>query len=170
MSEIELDYDYLTQNALRRVVFEVLSITSELGNAPGDHHFYIEFKTQAPGVDIPDHLKASYPERMTIVLQHQFEDLTVCDEYFSVKLLFNKREATLTIPYAAITSFADPSVQYGLRFDINADDREAPSGASASANGDIAEPKDESVAGEKADAEDASSTGDVVSLDAFRKK
>lgn len=168
MSDIELDYDYLTQNALRRVVFEVLSITSDLGEAPGDHHFYIEFKTHAPGVEIPDHLRHAYPERMTIVLQHQFSDLTVFDDHFSVKLFFKKREASLSIPFAAITSFADPSVQYGLRFDVEAG--EARAGAAGPARPARDGEAGSSENGPSEEEDDEASTGDVVSLDAFRKK
>ena len=152
MKDIEIDYDYLTQQALRRVVRDVLSMTEELGAAPGDHHFYIEFETQAEGVSIPDHLLTSYPSRMTIVLQHQFDDLEVRDDDFSVTLWFKGQQARLTVPFEAVTSFADPSVQFGLRFD-------APAGERKSAP----EPKEPL-------AEAAPQGAAVVQLDAFRKK
>ena len=118
VSDIELDYDYLTQKALRRVIVDCLKITADLGDAPGEHHFYIEFLTEAPGVIMPDHLKTDYPERMTIVLQHQFENLEVTDEHFSVSLSFKGKPADLKIPLDAITSFFDPSVEFGLRFEL----------------------------------------------------
>ena len=117
MSDIELDYDYLTQKALRNVIADVLTITAEMGEAPGEHHFYIEFLTQAPGVSLPDHLIETYPDRMTIVLQHQFSNLKVEDEGFSVTLSFKGKPSNLEIPFDAVTSFADPSVKFGLRFD-----------------------------------------------------
>jgi len=116
LADIELDYDSLMQEALKRVVFDVLTITSELGETPGEHHFYIEFLTNAPGVSIPEHLKEAYPTRMTIVLHHQFEDLNVTQDGFSVTLWFKGVEAALMIPFDAITNFADPSAKFGLRF------------------------------------------------------
>ncbi len=154
MADVEIDYDFLTQQALKRVVRDVLQMTEELGSAPGDHHFYIEFETQAEGVTIPEHLLAVYPTRMTIVLQHQFDDLEVRDEEFSVTLWFKGQQARLTIPFEAVTSFADPSVQFGLRFDAPASDQKAKS----------AEPVPL-----KPEAEPAKSAA-VLQLDAFRKK
>ncbi|MEQ8935259.1 MAG: ClpXP protease specificity-enhancing factor SspB [Amphiplicatus sp.] len=114
MSDVEFDYDYLTQRALRQVVKDVLEMTAEIGATPGEHHFYIEFATQAPGVIIPDELIETYPERMTIVVQHQFENLVVRDDEFALTLWFKGIESRLTIPFEAVTSFADPSVQFGL--------------------------------------------------------
>ena len=165
MSDIELDYEYLTQNALRQVVVDALKITAELGAAPGDHHFYIEFATGADGVSIPDTLKAAYPDRMTIVLQHQFNDLHVDDELFSVTLSFDGKPSSLKIPFAAVTSFADPSVQFGLNFGIE----DAP--PLTDQNDERASDADAQTSDHQ-DTEDslASDSGDVVSLDAFRKK
>ena len=173
MSDIELDYDYLAQQALRKVVADVLNITADLGAAPGEHHFYIEFLTDAPGVSLPDHLKTSYPERMTIVLQHQFENLNVTDEGFSVSLFFKGKQADLSIPFDAVTSFADPSVQFGLRFDtgppdettLRADSKEPPPKVEPLPVDEHAEIGDD----KKSDSA-AQESGDVVSLDAFRKK
>ena len=155
MKDIEIDYDYLTQQALRRVVRDVLSMTEELGAAPGDHHFYIEFETQAEGVSIPDHLLTSYPSRMTIVLQHQFDDLEVRDDDFSVTLWFKGQQARLTVPFDSVTSFADPSVQFGLRFDVPAGETKPKASESR-----IEEPA----------AAPASGGASVLQLDAFRKK
>src|SRR3546814_6864711 len=86
---------------------------------PGAHHFYITFKTQAPGVDIPAHLIAKFPDEMTIVLQNRFWDLTVEADHFSVGLSFNQTPSMLVIPYAAITAFVDPSVDFGLQFQVS---------------------------------------------------
>ncbi|NOX95486.1 MAG: hypothetical protein GXP04_10460, partial [Alphaproteobacteria bacterium] len=115
--DIELDYNYLMQRAFRYLMRDVLTLVAELGDAPGEHHFYIEFVTDAPGVSIPERLKEQYPERMTIVLQHQFEGLIVTDDGFEVTLWFNSIESPLVIPFDAVTSFADPSTEFGLRFE-----------------------------------------------------
>lgn len=155
LKDVEIDYDYLTQQALKRVLRDVLQMTEELGAAPGDHHFYIEFETRAPGVSIPDHLLAAYPARMTIVLQHQFDDLDVRDDAFGVTLWFKGQQARLIVPFEAVTSFADPSVQFGLRFDAPSDETKTPSAGSAPV------PR-ENEEGEKSAA--------VLQLDAFRKK
>ena len=162
MSDVEIDYDYLTQNALKRVVHDVLKMTQELGSAPGDHHFYIEFETAAEGVSLPDHLKAQYPERMTIVLQHQFDKLEVGEDAFSVTLWFKNVQSRLTVPFEAVTSFADPSVQFGLRFD-----------GAAPARPPVPATPIKPVVAAKAEKTAAAASGDgaaVVSLDAFRKK
>lgn len=157
MNDVELDYDYLTQRALRQVVREVLEMTAELGATPGEHHFYIEFATQAAGVVIPEELLESYPSRMTIVIQHQFENLLVRDDEFAVTLWFKGRESRLTIPYEAVTSFADPSVQFGLRFSETPGADEPPR-----------EKPQEQGAAQTPD--EPAETGQVVSLDQFRKK
>ncbi|MEL7028226.1 MAG: ClpXP protease specificity-enhancing factor SspB [Pseudomonadota bacterium] len=118
MTKDLMRYDLLTQNALRGVIREALSKTQELGAAPGEHHFYITFNTHAPGVDISDDLKSSYPDEMTIVLQNRFWDLNVDHEGFSVVLTFQQQPETLKIPFSAVTRFFDPSVQFGLKFDL----------------------------------------------------
>jgi hypothetical protein len=155
LKDVEIDYDFLTQQALKRVVRDVLQMTEELGSAPGDHHFYIEFDTRADGVAMPDHLLEVYPSRMTVVLQHQFDDLEVRDEGFAVTLWFKGQQARLTIPFDAVTSFADPSVQFGLRFDT-------PGGEPRSKPAEPTAVKSPDDAAEKGAA--------VLQLDAFRKK
>ena len=162
MSDIELDYDYLRQKALRNVVIDVLQITADLQHAPGEHHFYIEFATGAPGVVMPDHLRAAYPDRMTIVLQHQFENLSVRKDGFSVSLWFKGKQADMTIPLDAITSFADPSVQFVLRFD-------EPDTAAAPPADEPAR-ETEPTPEQASDVEESQDGADVVSLDSFRKK
>ena len=112
-----IPYDEIVQEALRAVVARVLGqVEAGGGTLPGNHHFYITFRTHAPGVDIPAHLKARFPEEMTIVLQNKFWDLKVADDHFSVGLTFNQVPAALFIPFAAITAFVDPAVDFGLQF------------------------------------------------------
>ncbi|WDI32072.1 ClpXP protease specificity-enhancing factor SspB [Hyphococcus flavus] len=179
MSEdIELDYSELIQEAQKKayrfLMRDVLNIVAEIGDAPGEHHFFIEFGTEAPGVVIPDHLKEQYPELMTIVLQHQFEDLTVSDDGFGVTLWFKGKESRLEIPYDAVTQFADPSAQFGIRFDAQA----APENEEAEQDEKPADEKGDqdnsaesaSEASDEESAEKENDGADVVSLDAFRKK
>ncbi|MGD9473063.1 MAG: SspB family protein [Novosphingobium sp.] len=112
-----IPYDEIVQEALRAVVGRVLGQVVDMGGAlPGNHHFYITFKTGAPGVDIPNHLRERFPDEMTIVLQNKFWDLCVSDDSFSVGLSFNQMPAKLVIPFSAITAFVDPAVDFGLQF------------------------------------------------------
>ena len=112
-----IPYDEIVQEALRAVVGRVLGqVVAGGGNLPGTHHFYITFKTGAPGVSIPQHLKERFPEEMTIVLQNKFWDLAVAADAFTVGLTFNQIPAKLDIPFAAITAFVDPAVDFGLQF------------------------------------------------------
>ncbi len=169
MSEdVELDYNELIQDAQKKayrfLMRDVLQIIAELGDAPGEHHFFIEFVTTAPGVSIPDHLKEQYPERMTIVLQHQFENLTVSDDHVGVTLWFKGREARLEIPFDAVTQFADPSAQFGVSFDAPEPEDETEDAQ--------AEPSAETDESAEEDAPEPKNTdgAEVVSLDSFRKK
>ncbi|WP_267395042.1 MULTISPECIES: ClpXP protease specificity-enhancing factor SspB [unclassified Sphingomonas] len=111
-----IPYDEIVQEALRAVVGRVLDTVAESGGLPGEHHFYITFKTQAPGVDIPKRLIERFPDEMTIVLQNRYWDLTVDERKFSVGLSFNQVPSKLVIPYSAITGFHDPAVNFELRF------------------------------------------------------
>jgi uncharacterized protein len=110
-------YDILAQEALRGMVRTVLADTAAKG-LPGDHHFYVTFDTRAEGVRLSPRLRAQHPKDMTIVLQHQFWDLTVTDEGFGVGLSFNGIPENLVVPWSAITDFVDPSVQFGLKFAV----------------------------------------------------
>jgi uncharacterized protein len=114
--ESTIDYEGLAQEAMRGVVRQVLIRTAKSGLA-GDHHFYISFDTEAPGVTISKRLKEKYPREMTIVLQHRFWDLSVTDERFEVKLTFDGIPERLVVPFAAIKVFFDPSVRFGLQFE-----------------------------------------------------
>jgi hypothetical protein len=112
-----IPYDEIVQEALRAVVGRVLGeIEAGGGELPGNHHFYITFKTGAPGVNIPAHLRERFPDEMTIVLQNKFWDLAVGADGFTVGLSFNQIPAKLEIPFAAITAFVDPAVDFGLQF------------------------------------------------------
>lgn len=113
-----IPYDEIVQEALRAVVGRVLREV-EQGGLLGEHHFYITFKTRAPGVDIPGHLMAKFPDEMTIVIQNRYWDLKVESDRFEVGLSFNQISSMLHIPFAAITSFVDPAVDFALQFHVD---------------------------------------------------
>ena len=155
-----IPYDEIVQDALRAVVGRVLGEVALSGGLPGEHHFYITFKTRAPGVSIPKHLIERFPDEMTIVIQHRFWDLKVEDDSFSVGLSFGGVPATLHVPFAAVTQFHDPAVEFALTFQADAD--EAPREAHDAAENDAPE----GAAGEAKD-DDGSN---VVNVDFTRKK
>ena len=154
------DYPQMVQTALRGVVREALARTAREG-LRGAHHFYVSFRTDIPGVVLPDYLLDKYPEEMTIVLQNQFWGLEVGDQEFFGTLSFQKRPEQLTIPFAAVTGFADPSVKFGLQFEVRA---ATPQAAALPAK----------THAEKAPAEGAAQpprqAAEIVTLDKFRKK
>ena len=119
-------YDLLTQQALRAVVRRVLGDVAKTGSLPGEHHFYVTFDTRAPGVKMSTRLRAQYPEEMTVVLQHQFWDLTVTDTYFEVALSFNGISEKLHVPLDTVKGFFDPSVQFGLQFETVTEEAAGP--------------------------------------------
>ncbi len=121
-----IPYDEIVQEALRAVVGRVLGEVESSGALPGEHHFYITFKTAAAGVEIPRHLSERFPDEMTIVIQNRFWDLKVADDGFEVGLSFNQAPARLVIPFAAITGFVDPAVNFALQFQAQADDAGPP--------------------------------------------
>lgn len=129
MTKDILRYDLMVQDALKGVVRKILSEAGRDG-LPGDHHFYITFRTTAPGVRLSQRLREKHPDEMTIVLQHQFWDLNVSDHAFEVGLSFSGVPERLLIPYDAITTFFDPSVQFGLKFETQDAAAEAPAGES----------------------------------------
>ncbi|RBP18382.1 hypothetical protein DFR50_101330 [Roseiarcus fermentans] len=192
MSTDLIRYDLLVQDALRSVVRRVLADAARSG-LPGDHHFNIAFKTQAPGVVVPAQVKARFPDEMSIVLQHEFWDLTVGQDGFEVSLNFSRRPERLTVPFDAITGFTDPSVPFGFKLEPRvAEDQPAtrptPTAAPAPesrlhakpAPGPAPESKREPAkpapAADKTDAAAAAArppppgAAKVVSIDAFRKK
>ena len=117
-----IPYDEIVQEALRAVVGRVLGEVEATGRLPGEHHFYITFKTAAAGVEIPKHLAERFPDEMTIVIQNRFWDLKVRDDGFEVGLSFNQAPARLAIPFAAITGFVDPAVNFALQFQAQAEE------------------------------------------------
>jgi uncharacterized protein len=116
-AEREIDYEALVRGAMRGVVRTVLARVAKSSSLPGEHHFYIAFRTAAPGVSISKRLKEKYPDEMTIVLQHRFWGLIVKDDYFEVNLTFDSIPERLVVPFDAIKVFFDPSVPYGLQFE-----------------------------------------------------
>jgi hypothetical protein len=153
MSDDQLRYDLFVERALRQVVRETLDQVAHHG-LPGAHHLYITFKSKFPGVAMPDWLHEAYPEEMTIVLQYQFWDLLVEDDRFAVTLSFNDARERLIVPFAAITAFADPSVNFALPFQSHDEAGETPEATEAEQN--------------EADTENPDDN--VVTLDQFRKK
>ena len=117
-----IPYDEIVQEALRAVVGRVLGeVQAAGGMPPGNHHFYITFKTGASGVEIPADLRARFPDEMTIVLQNKFWDLSVAEDHFSVGLSFNQIPSHLVVPFSAITAFVDPAVDFALQFQVDGD-------------------------------------------------
>ncbi len=151
-----IPYDEIVQEALRAVVGRVLGEVETSGILPGDHHFYITFKTGAAGVDIPKHLTERFPDEMTIVIQNRFWDLKVGDDGFEVGLSFNQAPARLVIPFSAITGFVDPAVNFALQFQAQAEESGPQEHDEAENDHPLAEP-----------VEDGSN---VVSVDFSRKK
>ncbi|MCX5516941.1 SspB family protein [Kaistia defluvii] len=171
MAEDLIRYDILAQDALRGVVRKVLAEVAKTG-LPGDHHFYITFETRAPGVRVSTRLMTDYPEEMTIIIQHQYWDLSVTEHAFEIGLSFKGVPERLLVPFTALKSFVDPSVQFGLQFETAASDEDALEGSHEMEDVDTsplvldtpdrsdeppAEPSDKPAA-------------EVVRLDAFRKK
>ena len=155
-------YEAMAQDALRGVVKTALKRAAAPEGLPGAHHFYITFKTEAPGVSGPPDLLGKYPDEMTIVLQHQYWDLAPGETFFSVTLQFGGQPKRVSVPYAAVTRFYDPSVQFLLQF-------EAPPSAPAEARPAAAEPA-AAAAQETAKPPAPDGPGKIVSLDQFRKK
>ena len=174
MAEDLIRYDVLAQEAMRGVVKKVLTEVVRVG-LPGEHHFYITFNTQAPGVRISSRLRERYPEEMTIVVQHQFWDMEVNSQSFEIGLAFSGVPERLLVPFGSIKSFVDPSVQFGLQFDLLEDehfneelsnDDEASSSLSTvapAALGVAAEELDEAVEAEEATEATLEATDDDAS-------
>lgn len=185
MAREVFDYPRWMRDALRQVARRALAEVAERGLID-DHHFYLSFHTDRPDVEIPGFLRERFPEEMTVVIQHQFWDLEVDDEAFAVGLSFSGRSARIRVPFAALTTFLDPAAEFGLRFDLVGDPEAR--GAAPGAQGPTAVPDLPTGSGaeegepEGAAATDESSTdhtgaedgdektGEVVSIDRFRKK
>jgi hypothetical protein len=169
MATDQIRYDVLARDALRGVLRRVLTDAAEHG-LPGEHHFFITFKSTAEGVKLSPRLLAQYPEEMTVILQHQFWDLTVLEDRFEVGLSFGGIPERLVVPFNAIKSFLDPSVRFGLEFEPSDAGEEAPAAglpavpapAPATAPAAVADKQDEPAK--------PSEGAEVVRLDRFRKK
>ncbi len=169
MAETWLRYDRMVEDALRSVVRKALSEAGQRG-LPGDHHFYITFHTERPGVGIADWLRQQYPQEMTIILQHQFWDLMVDEERFAVTLSFGGRHERLTVPLEAVTRFADPSVKFGLQFEATEDEDEAEGKPRATVTAKPERPREVPALLTSEAASESPKSGEVVALDSFRKK
>ena len=171
-----IGYQSLTNAAMRGVVREALSQTAAQAVAPGEHHFYVSFRTQDPGVSIADSLVERFPEEMTIVIQNQFWDLEIFDRHFEILLKFGGIPQHLAIPFAAITRFVDPSVNFGINFDDPDDTGQTaiilPAGSAddSTATGSVAmtdeNPSESEETAGPSDSDDAT----VIMLDSFRRK
>ncbi len=166
-----LRYDLWIEDALRSVIRRSLTTVEEMG-LPGDHHFYITFRTEHEDVGMADWLRAEYPEEMTIVLQHQFDTLSVGPDSFNIKLRFGGRPELLEVPFEAITSFADPSVSFGLQLksiDLDVEDEDddelTPEELGINPGARLNDTGDENAQDAK-----EKKTGEVIALDSFRKK
>lgn len=163
---LSIRYDKMVEKALRGVVIQALDYVVKNG-LPSEHHFYITFMTNFPGVDIPDYLREQYPEEMTIVLQYQFYGLEAHEDHFTVTLSFNNVPEKLVIPVEAVTIFADPSVNFALQFqpmediDDDEDDFPPPPPPSKTGKNDVGKKPGK---GKKDDSDN------VIALDRFRKK
>ena len=167
MADDQIGYESLMQDALRSVVRAALQEAANPRGLPGKHHFYITFRTHAPGVIIPEQLRARYPDEMTIVLEHQFWDLEVYADRFRVILKFSGQPQPITIPLKAITRFFDPSVKFGLQFEQQHHIDEARMASGDDVGGPA--PRDVETPAPAASTPAAGESA-VVSLDAFRKK
>ena len=155
-----IGYEALTQAAMRGVVREALRETARQDSPPGDHHFYITFRTKAPGVQVPDHLTEQFPDEMTIVIQHQYWDLEVHEGHFEIVLKFNRIPQHLSIPYLAMTRFVDPAVNFGISFERTM----------AKGQTEIVDPAPGASPLTEADDAVSAPSDTVVSLDSFRRK
>jgi hypothetical protein len=163
-------YEKMIDRALRGVVREALERASREG-LRGSHHFFIGFATDMPGVSIPDSLRARYPQDMTIVLQHQFWDLEVGRDSFSVTLSFQRQPERLTVPFAAVRSFADPSVNFALEFAPPERPEAAPSLVPAPTPTIVPTPvKPAEAVSDKAQEKPEKTGAEIVTLDSFRKR
>ena len=149
-----INYAHMMQKAMQGLMIDVLKNISKDG-LPGNHHYFITFNTQSDGVIIADWIKERYPEEMTIVIQHWFDNLEVNDNNFSITLNFGDNPENLTIPWASVSTFVDPSVEFGLRFEDDNQDQI---------------PESKMVIIDEDENDDEKKDAEIVSLDSFRKK
>lgn len=168
MSEDMMDYQSMVERAMKSVVREALLKVGEDG-LPGEHHLYITFRTQDERVEITDRLISQYPEEMTIVLQYQFWGLEISEDAFEITLSFSGTNERLFVPFDSVVGFADPSVNFGLQFKA-ADTEFAGVGPDDLQDTDEIDDSDTPPKSEGGDGDGQQKTGEVVALDAFRKK
>ena len=163
MDESPLRYDVWIEDALRAVIRNALAHVAREG-LPGDHHFYVTFRMEDPGVVVPPYLLAQHPEEMTIVIQHQYDNLHVDQDAFEITLFFKGKAERLRVPFRAITAFSDPSVNFGLQLKMITSEDDEPEEDAAEEAAQL----DASNSDNAGDAEGKS--GEVIALDSFRKK
>ena len=177
-SQTGLNYELLVEDALRSVLRSSLRIVENIG-LPGETHFYISFITNHDGVELDESLRAKHPEQMTIVIQHQYADLQVSEDHFSITLFFGGKPSPMIIPFQAVTSFNDPSVGFGLQFGMLNDGDEDKDSISPDESTGKKVAKSDNTESSGADfskdatadaAPDEEKTAEVVSLDTFRKR
>jgi hypothetical protein len=171
MTSDQFDYAERMHGALLGIVRDLLKDVAKDG-LPGDHHFYLTFDTTYEGVVMPTHLKERHPSSMTIVVQHQYWDLIVTDAHFSLQLSFNGQQESLSVPFEALTSFVDPSVQFGLPLQENAPTKDIVDVSTAPAKAepaDIPENEEDPVRESSNEEEPEPETDNVITLDRFRK-
>lgn len=161
----DVGYQALIETAMKGVMRAALKKTSAMGALPGEHHFYVTFRTRTPGVQMADHLKDRFPDEMTIVIQHQYWDFEVHEERFEIILKFGGVPQHLRVPFAAVTRFFDPSVNFALQFNADASGLPLEAARKQPAQPSVPAPLD-AVAADPAEPEGST----VVSLDAFRRK
>jgi uncharacterized protein len=169
MPEDLMRYDQLAQEALRGVVRNALRRVAKSG-LPGEHHFYIAFNTRHPGVNIGARMSERYPREMTVVIQHQFWNLIVTEDHFEVELSFDNIPEKLIIPFSAIKGFLDPSVQFGLQFEVVNLEAKSDSTEKPQKPAKITPSANSPAVDQQAEDEETPDKPKVVSLDAFRKK
>lgn len=172
MTEPDIDYPALIDAAMRSVVRSAMRQVEAAGFLPGDHHFFISFMTQHPGVEISPVLRQRYPEEMTIVVQHQYWDLKIEDDKFRITLSFNNIPEKLVVPFAALIAFADPAIKFGLQFhhtgwEEDDDEVHCPATGRTGREGPPEASFDEEPPSE---ANPPANDTKVISMDAFRKK
>lgn len=178
MAHETIDYPGMIDSAMRHVVRDALVHVDKFG-LPGEHHFFISFQTNYPGVSISPQLKSRYPEEITIVVQHQFWDLKITDKQFSIMLSFNNIPEKLVVPFDALTAFADPSIKFGLQFHgkrptapVGVNEKEEPVACPVTGRNGTEKPPMAAFEEEAPSEENPGAANDekVVSMEAFRKR
>ena len=166
MDDSPLRYDVWIEEALRAVIRNALAHVAREG-LPGDHHFYVTFRMADPGVVVPPYLHTQHPDEMTIVIQHQFDNLHVDQDALEITLYFKGKPERLRVPFRAVTAFSDPSVNFGLQLKMISTEEEEAAAEDEAAEDDLSLDASNT---DEAGAEPPAKSGEVIALDTFRKK